>query len=150
MPLICRRTISLPLENMPQVSSTVTAHNLRPLHAERAVCVSRHRAGDVVEVRGPAAAGLELVVRLVEGGVAGGAGVDAFFGRVLVVFAREGGFGAFFAENAKLFWWVLAGVEGRVGAATYLCLGRLATPGRSVYLGRPCWGLMIRMNRRGH
>lgn len=85
------------------MSSTVTAHNLRPLHAERAVRVSRHRAGDVVEVRGPAAARFELVVRLVERRVAGGAVVNPLFGHVLVVFARERGFGAFFSENAELF-----------------------------------------------
>lgn len=103
MPLIRRRVIPLPLENMPQVSAAVGAYDLRPRHAERAVCMSRHGAGDIVEVCGPSTAGFELVVGFVEGRVAGGAGVDAGFGHVLVVFARERRFGAFFADYAELF-----------------------------------------------
>ena len=66
--------------------------------------MSRHRAGDVVEVGGPAAAGFEFVGRFVEGCGTGGAGVDSGGGHVVVVGARVGGFGAFFAEDAELFW----------------------------------------------
>ena len=43
----------------------------------------------------------------VEGCIAGGAGVDAAGGHVLVVFAGEGRFGTFFSDDAELFWGVL-------------------------------------------
>ena len=104
MSLIGRRSISLSLEHMSQMASTVTAHDLRSLHTESAINVSRHSAGDVIEVRRPSAAGLELVGGFVERGVAGGAGVDALGGHVLVIFAGEWGFGALVAEDAELLW----------------------------------------------
>ena len=103
MPLVRRRIIPLPLEHMPQVPSTITTHNLRPCHSERAVSMPRHGPRDRVEVRGPPAAGLEFVVGFVERGVAGGAGVDAGVGLVFVERVREGRFRAFFAEDAELF-----------------------------------------------
>ena len=102
MPLIRGRIIPLPLEHMSQMATTITAHDLRPFHAERAVRMSRHCTWDAVEIRRPAAAGLEFVGRFVQRGVAGCAGVGAVCGRVFVVFACEGGFGAFFAEDAEL------------------------------------------------
>ena len=110
MPLIRRRRIPLPLEHMPQMPSALTAHNLRARHAERTIGVPGHGAGDVVKVGGPAAAGLELVVGFVEGGAAAGAAVDARRGHVFVVGSGEGGFGAFFAEDAELVCprWMLA------------------------------------------
>ena len=43
------------------------------------------------------------MVGFVERGVAGGAGVDAGVGLVFVERVREGGFRAFFAEDAELF-----------------------------------------------
>ena len=73
MPLVRRRGIALPLEHMAQVAAALAAQDLRPRHAERRVRVPGHGAGDGVEVGGPAAAGLELVRRAVERGVAGGA-----------------------------------------------------------------------------
>lgn len=88
---------------MPQVATALGARDLGALHAEGAVGVADDGAGDGVEVRGPAAAGLELVRGAVEGGGAGGAGVGAGRGGVLVVGAGVGGLGAFFAEDAELF-----------------------------------------------
>ena len=88
---------------MSQVSAASRAHNLRPGHAKRSVGVPCDGAGDVVEVRGPSAAGLELMVGFVEGCVAAGAGVDTLAGHVLVVDAGVGSFGALFAEDAELF-----------------------------------------------
>lgn len=67
--------------------------------------MSCHGARDAVEVCGPTAARLEFVGCLIQGGVAAGAGVDTVGRVVLVVFAGEGGFGAFFAEDAELFCW---------------------------------------------
>jgi len=107
------------------MSAAVGAHNLRPLHAETRVRVSRHRAGEAVEVRRPAAAGLELVVCFVQGCVTGSTGVDARAGHVLVVLAGEGRFGALFAEDPELFcvrvriWCPTVKGRGRLGP--YLC-----------------------------
>jgi len=102
MPLVRRRIVTLPLEHMSQVSATVGADDLRPGHPEGAVCMPRHGAGDVVVVGGPAAAGLEFVVRGVEWRVARSAGVDTGLGHVFVILAGEGSFGAFFADDAEL------------------------------------------------
>lgn len=108
MPLIRRRRVPFPLKHMPEMPPAVRAHNLRPLHPERAVRMPDHGARDGVEIRGPPAPGLELVGGAVERGGAGGAGVGAGGGGVFVVGAREGGLGAFFAEDAELF----CGVDG--------------------------------------
>ena len=66
MPLISRGRVSLALEHMSEVTSAVGAHDLDPFHAERAVDMSRHSAGDRIEERRPAAPGLELLVCGVE------------------------------------------------------------------------------------
>ncbi len=94
MPLVGRSGIALPLEDVSQVAAAVTTYNLRPRHPKTAVRVSRHSAGDTVEICGPSTAGLELVGGFVERGITGGAGVDAGGGHMLVVFASVGGFGA--------------------------------------------------------
>lgn len=103
MPLIRRRRIPLALEHMSQMTPAVGAQDLGALHAERAVGVAGDGARDAVEVGGPAATRFELVGGAVERGGAGGAGVGARGGGVLVVDAGVGGFGAFFAEDAELF-----------------------------------------------
>ena len=77
MPLIRRRWVPFPLEDMAQVSPTLRAHNLRPRHAERAVSVPFDRARYAVKICGPAAAGLELVGSAVERGGAGCAGLSS-------------------------------------------------------------------------
>lgn len=61
---------------MAQVPAAAGADDLGARHAERAVRVAGHGAGEGVEVGGPAAAGLELVRGAVEGRGAGGAGLD--------------------------------------------------------------------------
>lgn len=77
MSLVRRRRVSLALEYMSQMASTVAAHNLRPLHAESAVGVPCHGARDSVEESRPAAARLELVLRGVDGCLAAGASVGS-------------------------------------------------------------------------
>lgn len=94
--------VSLSLEDVSEVTAAIRADNLDSLHAKGAVRMSRHGTGDSVEEGGPAAAGLELVVGLVERCLAAGAGVDTLGGHVLVVFASEGTLGALFAEDAEL------------------------------------------------
>lgn len=103
MSLIRRRRVSLALENVTQVSTTVRAHNLRPLHAKGAVRVPGHGARHGVKESRPAASRLELVLCSVQGCLAAGAGVDALGGSVLVVLTGEWSFGAFFSEDAELF-----------------------------------------------
>ena len=82
--------------------ATITAHDLRPAHAQRPILMPRHRTRDAVKVRRPAAAGLELVLRGVQRRVAARAVVRAGAGRVLVVGACEGGFGRGLPEDAEL------------------------------------------------
>lgn len=94
MSLVGRCGIALPLKDVSQVAAAITTYNLRSRHPKTAIGVSRHSAGDTVEICGPSTAGLELVRGLVERGIAGGAGVDAGGGHMLVVFASVGGFGA--------------------------------------------------------
>jgi hypothetical protein len=104
MPLIRRRRISLTLKDMAQMSTTITADNLCPLHAECAICMSGDGTGDAVEVRGPPTARFEFMVGLVQWCIAARAGVHAGRGLVLVIFACKWGFGTFFSEDAELFY----------------------------------------------
>lgn len=104
VPLVRRRVVPLALEDVAEVPAAVGAHNLGAGHAQRAVLVAHHGAGDGIVVGRPAAARLELVVRLVEGRVAAGAVVGARVGAVLVILAGAGALGALFAEDAELFW----------------------------------------------
>ena len=83
-----------------------------------------HRAGDGIIERRPAAAGLELLLGRVEGGVAGGAVVGALGGRVLVVLAGEGRLGAFLANDAELSW-------GGLSVAKSQCVEHGDVPGLS-------------------
>lgn len=106
MPLIRGRRIALPLEHMPQMPAAIRAHNLRPHHAKRRILMPHDGARHRVEKGGPAAAGLEFLLRRVERRVAAGARVDARGGGVLVVFAAVGGFGALGAEDAELLCFV--------------------------------------------
>lgn len=82
MPLIRRRRVSFPLEDMTQVSSALRAHDLRPRHAECAIGVAFDGARYAVKVCGPATAGLELVGSAVEWGGAGCAGLSSSFHHV--------------------------------------------------------------------
>ena len=102
MPLIRRRRVSLSLEHMTQMASTITTHNLNPLHPKRAVRMSRYRTRNSVKERRPSAAGLELLVGGVEWCAAGGAVVGAGGWVVFVVFAGKRCFSAFLADDAKL------------------------------------------------
>lgn len=102
MSLVRRRRVSLSLEDVSQVTSTVAAHDLCPLHAECAVGVSGHCARNGVEECRPSAARLELVLSSVDGRIAAGASVGAGGWRVLIILAGEGSFGTLFAKNAEL------------------------------------------------
>ena len=66
VPLIRRRRVSLPLEYMPQMSTTFRANNLCPLHPEGAVRMPSNGAWNRIEVCRPAAAGFEFVGCAVE------------------------------------------------------------------------------------
>lgn len=88
---------------MAQMAPAITAHNLCALHAERAIHIPRDSAREGVEKGGPATAGFELVCGFVQWCSAGGAGVYTAGRRMFVVDAGVGSFGAFFAEDSKLF-----------------------------------------------
>lgn len=102
MPLIRWGRVALTLEHMAQVTSAVAAHDFGPLHAKGAIGVSGHSAGHGIEERRPAAARLKLVLCGVDGRVAAGASVGAGAWRVLVIFSREGCFGALLTKDAEL------------------------------------------------
>jgi hypothetical protein len=104
MSLIRWRCVAFTLEHMSQVASAVCADNLRSGHAECAVRMSCHSAWHGVEKGGPSAAGFELVRRIVEGCVAGGAVVGSRRWHVFIVFAGEGSFGALLTDDFELFW----------------------------------------------
>lgn len=60
MSLICGSIVPFTLKHMTQVASAIRTHDLRALHAERAIRMALYGAGDVVKVCRPAAAGLNL------------------------------------------------------------------------------------------
>ena len=88
MSLIRRRRITLALEHMSKMASTVGAHNLCSRHSKRAVGVTLYCAGYAVEVCWPSAARLELVVRFIEWCVTASACVNTVVRVMLVVLAR--------------------------------------------------------------
>lgn len=94
MPLIRRCRITLALEHMSKMTSTVGAHNLGSSHSKSAISVTLDSTRYAVEVCWPAAARLELVVRLVEWRITAGAGVDTVVWLVLVVFTSSWRLGA--------------------------------------------------------
>ena len=132
MPLIRRRIISLPFKHMTQMAPAVRAHDLCPLHPQRTIRVASHGSRNVVEVRRPAAARLELLLRSVQWRVAGCAGVDAAFRHVFVKFAGKGGLGSLLPEDAELIC-LRVRVAGGVGSwgGTYLWRERPAIRRRS-------------------
>lgn len=102
MTLVSGSRISLSLEDVTEMATTVGADNLGTLHTKGAVGVSGHSTRNGIEESWPAAARLELVVGLVERSVAAGAGVDTLRGHVLVKVTAIGGLGALFTEDAEL------------------------------------------------
>jgi len=104
MPLIRRRLIPLPFENMSQMAPTITANNLRPRHSKRFILVSRYRTWNAIEEGWPSAAGFEFVGGAVEGRIAGDAVIGSRGGGMFIVGAGVGGFSSFFADYAELFW----------------------------------------------
>jgi hypothetical protein len=100
--LVSRSGVSLALEDVTEMATTVGADNLSTLHAEGAVGVSGYGTRDSIEEGRPAAARLELVVSLVERSLAASTGVDTLRGHVLVKVAAVGRLGALVTEDAEL------------------------------------------------
>lgn len=65
MSLISRSRIPLALEDVAQMAPAVRTSDLRPLHPERAICVSGYSLRDGIKVRRPPTARLEFVGCLV-------------------------------------------------------------------------------------
>lgn len=101
--LIRRRTETLSFEDMTKVSTTVGAHNFGSFHSEAAIHMSCHCTRNVIEVRRPSAARLELVVCRVERGITAGTGIDSGLWHVLVKLSCIGRLSSLLAQNAKLF-----------------------------------------------
>lgn len=102
MPLVGGGRVAFALEDVPEMSTAVGADDLDPSHSQRSILMSGHGAGDAVKVGRPPAARGELVVRLVQRGVAAGTGVDSRLGRVLVELAAAGPLCTLFTQDAEL------------------------------------------------
>lgn len=89
---------------MAEVTSTVAADDLGPLHAKCVVHMSRHGTGNRVKVGRPAAAGLELVISRIERRVTSGAVVHAFCRIVFIVLAGASTLGTLLAKDAELLY----------------------------------------------
>jgi hypothetical protein len=100
--LVGRGSVALALEHMAKMAAAVRADDLGAGHAVAPVLVPRHGARNTVEIGRPAAAGLELVVGLVQRRVAACTGVDAFRRGVLVIFAGEWCLCTLFSQNTEL------------------------------------------------
>lgn len=100
--LICGCGVPFPFENMAQVSAAVGTDNLGSFHTPRAVGVASHGTRDAVKVRGPAAAGLELVVGLVQRSFTASTGVDTVIREELVVLSGARSLGALLPQDSEL------------------------------------------------
>jgi hypothetical protein len=103
--LISGSRVSLALEDVTKMATTVGADNLGALHTEGAVGVSGHSTRHSIEESRPAAARLELVVGLVERSLAASTGVNTLRGHVLVKVAAVGRLGALVTEDAELLYY---------------------------------------------
>ena len=83
------------------------------------------------------------MIGFIEWGVTGSAGVDAGRGHVLVVFAGEGGFGAFLADDTELLFAVLACCACYMVERAYLLIEPLAIHRQTFGVGKTsclsCW-----------
>jgi hypothetical protein len=100
--LISRSGVSLALEDVTEMATTVGADNLSTLHTEGAVSVSGYSTRDSIEESRPAAARLELVVGLVQRSLAASTSVDTLRGHVLVKVAAVGRLGTLVTKDAEL------------------------------------------------
>lgn len=89
---------------MAEMTSTVAADDLRPLHAKCAVHMSLHSAGNRVKVGRPAAAGLKLVISRIERRVTSGAVVHPLCRIVFIVLAGASALGTFLTKDAELLY----------------------------------------------
>lgn len=103
MTLIRGSRIPLTLEYMAEVTPTVAAYDLCPLHAECLINMSSHSTRNGVKVCWPATARFELVVGSIKRRIATGAIVDTFGRMVRVVFTGASTLSALFTKNAELF-----------------------------------------------
>lgn len=103
MSLISWCWVALALEYMSQVAATVGADNFSSGHSQAAVRMASDGAGDAVKISRPPTARLELMVGLVQGRTAAGAGVDPGIREELVVLAGEGCLCALLPQNPELF-----------------------------------------------
>jgi len=100
--LVGWRPVTLPLENMPEVTPTSITGDLDAFHAQRTVHVAGYGARDSVEKGGPAAAAVELCAALVKRRFASSAGINSSR-LVMLVLSRPGLLGAFQPDHPELF-----------------------------------------------
>ena len=98
--VFCRKPFTF--KYMAQVAFAVGADNFGAFHAEGNVGLPDYGAGNFIVERGPAAAAVKFVGRLVEWGIAAAADVSAG-SFVVPIFTGEGRFGAFFSNDVAFF-----------------------------------------------
>lgn len=101
--LIRGSLIPLTLEYMAEVTPTVRAYDLCPLHAKCGINVSSYSTRDGIKVCWPSTARFELVIGSIKWRIATSTIVDAF-GRVVgIVFTGASALSTLLTENAELF-----------------------------------------------
>ena len=95
--------VAFALEYVSQVSTALCAHDLDSTHAVSVVFVRGDGSRETLEESGPAAAGVELGIGLVEWCVTSGTVVDARIVEVIVL-SRTWSFGALLSQDLKLLW----------------------------------------------
>jgi len=99
--LVGWRSVTFPLEHMPEVTPASSAGDLCAFHAQSEVDVAGYSARDGVKEGWPAAAAVELCDALVKRRLASRARIDS--GRlVMLVLARPSSLGALHPEHPEL------------------------------------------------
>ena len=93
---------TLAFEHVAQMAATIGANDFHPFHAERMVGLADDSARDFIVERRPAAAGIELVGRAVQGRIAAPADVGTR-SLVVPVFAGKRPFSAFVGNDLFFF-----------------------------------------------
>lgn len=105
MSLIRRGREPLALEDVAQVTTAVGADDLRSRHTKGAVLMAGDGPRDAIKVCWPSTPRLELVVGLVNGSAAPGAGIDALLRIMLVELPGARSLSALLPQNTELLCW---------------------------------------------
>ena len=115
MAFVGGRVVSLALENVSEMPTTITAHYFSSGHSKGAIRVASDGAGYRVKVCRPSTPGGEFVSRFVERSLTSGAGIDTCLRHVLIVISGKRRLGSFLAEDTELLFAMSMMVAWAVG-----------------------------------